>query len=149
MLKNNVIKALLLGSAAAISNACTANSGGCETAVFSCNAMAPQPLSLTVCKANDVFFLQQFVFDSTELEAEVPLAAVSKASYHRFKVDEHSLSFSYNGSKVILSEYFSAEFEPVVNTLSVTLQQGEEKHYLECDDSSRSQLKTIENGSYN
>jgi len=148
MLSHKGIKAVLLGTVLLTSTACSANTG-CDVEVFRCKSDTPKPITLTLCKLNNTFSLQQFMFDGTALDTGKPLTAVTKDSYHRFKVDEHSLTFVHNGQQIVLSEYFSAEFEPYVKTLSVTLQQGDTKHYVECDESAQSQLKTIKNGSYN
>ena len=147
MLKSKLCRAALLTAVATVSSACSA-AGSCQSEVFRCQASAPQALTLQLCQAETGFSLQQFSFAGHQQDKALALQNVIKDSYHRFKVDEHSLSFAYNGDTITLSDYYSAEFEPHEKTLSVTITHNGEKQFLTCDEGALSLLKSIENGSY-
>ena len=147
MLRNKLCRAALLSAVATVSTACSAATV-CPTEVFRCQATAPQPLTLQLCQSDKGFSLQQFSFATHQLATAQALSDVTKKSYHRFNVDEHSLSFQYNGDTIMLSDYYSAEFEPHEKTLSVTLNHNGEKQFIACDEGAVSLLKTFEDGSY-
>lgn len=147
MLRNKLYRAALLSAVATLSTACSADNA-CQTEIFRCQANAPQALTLKLCQSDTGFSLQQFSFATQQQATALALSNVTKESYHRFKVDEHSLSFQYNGDTIVLSDYYSAEFEPHEKTLSVTLNHNGEKQFIACDEGAVSLLKTLEDGSY-
>ena len=144
MQQNKLAGLGLLSCSASLLLACSATAA-CDNELFRCQAQTPQALMLQVCQSGSQFSLQQFNLGGNTLQAASVLSSVTKEGYHRFKVDEHSLSFSYNGANLVLSDYFSAEFEPHEKILSVTLEQGGQKQYFECGDGSLSRLSSIKN----
>lgn len=147
MLRTKLCRGALLSALATLSSACSAGTV-CQTEMFRCQASAPQHLTLQLCQSDAGFSLQQFSLAKHKQEAALALSNLTKESYHRFKVDEHSLSFQYNGDTITLSDYYSAEFEPHEKTLSVTLIRNGEKQFIACDEGATSLLKTLEDGSY-
>ena len=63
--------------------------------------------------------------------------------YHRALVDEKSLEFSIGERVILVSEYFSEEFDEVEKILSVTLIEPEQTQYFECEEGSRSNLALL------
>jgi hypothetical protein len=63
--------------------------------------------------------------------------------YHRALVDEKSLEFSIGERVILVSEYFSEEFNEVEKILSVTLREPEQTQYYECEEGSMSNLALL------
>ncbi|TOM16383.1 hypothetical protein CGH82_21115, partial [Vibrio parahaemolyticus] len=63
--------------------------------------------------------------------------------YHRALVDEKSLEFSIGERVILVSEYFSEEFNEVQRTLSVTFRQSGQTEYFECEEGSISNLALL------
>ncbi|MFH4560886.1 hypothetical protein [Vibrio diabolicus] len=63
--------------------------------------------------------------------------------YHRSLVDEKSLEFSIGERVILVSEYFSEEFNEAEKILSVTLREPEQTQYFECEEGSMSNLALL------
>lgn len=63
--------------------------------------------------------------------------------YHRALVDEKSLEFSIGERVILVSEYFSEEFNEAEKILSVTLREPEQTQYFECEEGSMSNLALL------
>lgn len=58
-------------------------------------------------------------------------------------MDEKSLEFSIGERVILVSEYFSEEFNGVQRTLSVTFRQSGQTEYFECEEGSISNLALL------
>ncbi|WP_024612960.1 MULTISPECIES: hypothetical protein [unclassified Pseudoalteromonas] len=112
--------------------------------IFKCQADAPKPIEIVVSKMNGTFKLETFNVEGTNLTNSIRLNDVTKSSYHRFLVTEHSMTFTQANGGVVVSDYYSEEFDMVTEERSVTIQKNGKKDYWTCDDSSFSKLSAID-----
>lgn len=112
--------------------------------VFDCRADNPTPIYVVASKVDDTYALTQFKHPRLKLDIRLAADSVNKSSYHRALVSEHSMHFSYDENKVVISDYHSEELGTLTQEYSVTFTQGDNKQYWLCNDKSESTLPAIE-----
>ena len=111
--------------------------------VFDCRADNPTPIYVVASKVDDTYALTQFKHPRLKLDIRLAADSVNKSSYHRALVSEHSMHFSYDENKVVISDYHSEELGTLTQEYSVTFTQGNKQYWL-CNDKSKSTLPAIE-----
>ena len=117
---------------------------GASQVIFKCNADVPIPIELVINKVGSKFHLAEFTINVAPVIDSADFKAVEKSSYHRSLVTEHSLTFNGGESEVIVSDYYSEEFDTVTKENTVTLQKNDIKKYWACDSTAISKLASIE-----
>ncbi|MDO6463130.1 hypothetical protein [Pseudoalteromonas carrageenovora] len=117
---------------------------GASQVIFKCNADVPTPIELVINKVGNKFYLAEFTINVAPVIDSADFKAVEKSSYHRSLVTEHSLAFSEGKSEVIVSDYYSEEFDTVTKKKTVTLQKNDIKKYWACDSTAISKLASID-----
>lgn len=117
---------------------------GASQVIFKCNADVPTPIELVINKVGSKFHLAEFTINVAPVIDSADFKAVEKSSYHRSLVTEHSLTFNGGESEVIVSDYYSEEFDTVKKENTVTLQKNDIKKYWVCDSTAISKLASIE-----
>jgi hypothetical protein len=123
---------------------CSASQRDVAEIIFKCHADQPKSIDVVISKMDNTFKLEQFNIESSKLANAALISDVSKSSYHRSLVTEHSMTFTYDDSEVIVSDYYSEELNMITKETSVTIQKIGTKEYWLCDDSSFSLLGSIE-----
>lgn len=142
MIKNNRFQALFILPLFFVAS-CNATQSEAEI-IFKCQADAPKPVEIVVSEVNGTFKLEAFNVDGSNLINSISLSDISKSSYHRSLVTEHSMTFTQANGDVVVSDYYSEEFDTVTEEKSVTIQKNGKKEYWTCDDSSFSKLSAID-----
>ncbi|MEH6394352.1 hypothetical protein [Pseudoalteromonas sp.] len=142
MIKSNVAKFILAIPLCFIASCNAAQSS--SQVIFKCNTDEPTPIELVVSKVGNKLHLDKFTINATTAIDLMDLKTVKKSSYHRSLVTEHSLTFSDDGIEVIVSDYYSEEFDAVTKEKTVTLQKKDTKKYWVCDSTAMSKLASIE-----
>ncbi|WP_351074415.1 hypothetical protein [Shewanella sp. CAL98-MNA-CIBAN-0140] len=112
--------------------------------IFKCHADQPKSIDVVISKMDNTFKLEQFNIENSKLANAALISDVSKSSYHRSLVTEHSMTFTRGNSEVIVSDYYSEELDMITKETSVTVQKIDKKEYWLCDDSGFSKLGSIE-----
>lgn len=112
--------------------------------IFDCRADNPTPIYVVASKVDDTYALTQFEHPQLQLDIGSTADSVNKSSYHRALVSEHSMHFSYDENKIVISDYHSEELGTLTQEYSVTFTQGDNKQYWLCNDKIKSTLPAIE-----
>ncbi|UJF20502.1 hypothetical protein [Shewanella sp. OMA3-2] len=112
--------------------------------IFKCHADQPKSIDVVISKMDNSFKLAQFNIENSKFANAALISDVSKSSYHRSLVTEHSMTFTHGDSEVIVSDYYSEELNMITKETSVTIQKNGKKEYWLCDESGFSQLGSIE-----
>ena len=112
--------------------------------IFKCHADNPAPIYVVASKMGNTYALTQFQHPQLQLDIGSAADSVNKSSYHRALVSEHSMHFSYDENKVVISDYHSEELGTLTQEYSVTFTQGDNKQYWLCNDKSESTLPAID-----
>ena len=112
--------------------------------IFKCQADLPKPIEVIVSEMNGTFKLERFNVEGASLIDSISLNNVNKSSYNRSLVTEHSMTFEQANGEVVVSDYYSEEFDTINEERSVTIQKNGKKDYWTCDDSSFSKLSAID-----
>ncbi|MEH6736869.1 MAG: hypothetical protein V7690_19825 [Shewanella sp.] len=123
---------------------CSASQRDVAEIIFKCHADQPKSIDVVISKMDNSFKLEQFNIESSKLANAALISDVSKSSYHRSLVTEHSMTFTYGDSEVLVSDYYSEELNMITKETSVTIQKIGTKEYWLCDDSGFSKLGSIE-----
>ncbi|AZN34768.1 hypothetical protein [Pseudoalteromonas sp. Xi13] len=142
MIKSNVAKFILAIPLFFIVSCNAAQSS--SQIIFKCNTDEPTPIELVVSKVGNKLHLDKFIINAATVIDSADFKALEKSSYHRSLVTEHSLTFNGGESEVIVSDYYSEEFDTVTKENTVTLQKNEIKKYWVCDSTAISKLASIE-----
>ncbi|WP_404343680.1 hypothetical protein [Pseudoalteromonas mariniglutinosa] len=142
MIKSNVAKFILAIPLFFITSCNAAQSS--SQVIFKCNTDEPTPIELVVSKVGNKLHLDKFTINAATVIDSADFKALEKSSYHRSLVTEHSLTFNRSGSEVIVSDYYSEEFDTVTKEKTVTLQKNGTKKYWVCDSTAISKLTSIE-----
>ena len=117
---------------------------GTSQVIFKCNADVPTPIELVINKVGNKFHLDKFIINAATVIDLADFKAVEKSNYHSCLVTEYSLAFSEGKSEVIVSDYYSEEFDTVTKEKTVTLQKNDIKKYWTCDSTAISKLASID-----
>jgi hypothetical protein len=123
---------------------CSASQSDEVEIIFKCHADQPKSIDVVISKMDNTFKLEQFNIENSKLANAALISDVSKSSYHRSLVTEHSMTFTRGNSEVIVSDYYSEELDMITKETSVTVQKIDKKEYWLCDDSGFSKLGSIE-----
>ncbi|EGQ8002633.1 hypothetical protein ACSTK1_00715 [Vibrio parahaemolyticus] len=136
MLSNVSLLGLLVSSSACASHQT-------DTPLFKCEASYPSSLEVLIVNINNHLQLSEFNLRDNSIEESITLKDFKLDHYHRALVDEKSLEFSIGERVILVSEYFSEEFNGVQRTLSVTFRQSGQTEYFECEEGSISNLALL------
>ncbi|EGQ8448065.1 hypothetical protein N7I24_002707 [Vibrio alginolyticus] len=136
MLRNISLLGLIFSSSACASS-------HTNTALFKCDASHPNRLEISIENINSQVLLSELSLGGSSIERSLVIKDFKLDQYHRALVDEKSLEFSIGERVILVSEYFSEEFDEVEKILSVTLIEPEQTQYFECEEGSRSNLALL------
>ena len=136
MLRNISLLGLIFSSSACASS-------HTNTALFKCDVSHPNRLEISIENINSQVLLSELNLGGSSIERTLVIKDFKLDQYHRALVDEKSLEFSIGERVILVSEYFSEEFDEVEKILSVTLIDPEQTQYFECEEGSRSNLALL------
>ncbi|EJE4552977.1 hypothetical protein [Vibrio parahaemolyticus] len=136
MLRNISLLGLIFSSSACASS-------HTNTALFKCDASHPNRLEISIENINSQVLLSELNLGGSSIERTLVIKDFKLDHYHRALVDEKSLEFSIGERVILVSEYFSEEFNEVQRTLSVTFRQSGKTEYFECEEGSISNLALL------
>ncbi|EGR2711377.1 hypothetical protein DUG80_05550 [Vibrio parahaemolyticus] len=136
MLRNISLLGLIFSSSACASS-------HTNTALFKCDASHPNRLEISIENINSQVLLSELNLGGSSIERTLVIKDFKLDQYHRALVDEKSLEFSIGERVILVSEYFSEEFNEVQRTLSVTFRQSGKTEYFECEEGSISNLALL------
>ncbi|ELJ8871655.1 TPA: hypothetical protein NJ590_005043 [Vibrio parahaemolyticus] len=136
MLRNISLLGLIFSSSACASS-------HTNTALFKCDASHPNRLEISIENINSQVLLSELNLGGSSIERTLVIKDFKLDQYHRALVDEKSLEFSIGERVILVSEYFSEEFNGVQRTLSVTFRQSGQTEYFECEEGSISNLALL------
>lgn len=114
-----------------------------NTALFKCDASHPNRLEISIENINSQVLLSELSLGGSSIERSLVIKDFKLDQYHRALVDEKSLEFSIGERVILVSEYFSEEFDEVEKILNVTLREPEQTQYFECEEGSMSNLALL------
>ena len=136
MLRNISLLGLIFSSSACASS-------HTNTALFKCDVSHPNRLEISIENINSQVLLSELNLGGSSIERTLVIKDFKLDQYHRALVDEKSLEFSIGERVILVSEYFSEEFDEVEKILSVTLREPEQIQYFECEEGSMSNLALL------
>ncbi|CAK6713575.1 conserved exported hypothetical protein [Vibrio harveyi] len=136
MLRNISLLGLIFSSSACASS-------HTNTALFKCDASHPNRLEISIENINSQVLLSELSLGGSSIERSLVIKDFKLDQYHRALVDEKSLEFSIGERVILVSEYFSEEFDEVEKILSVTLREPEQTQHFECEEGSMSNLALL------
>lgn len=136
MLRNISLLGLIFSSSACASS-------HTNTALFKCDASHPNRLEISIENINSQVLLSELSLGGSSIERSLVIKDFKLDQYHRALVDEKSLEFSIGERDILISEYFSEEFNEVEKVLSITLRQSGQTQYFECEEGSTSNLTSL------
>ncbi|HHP0458720.1 TPA: hypothetical protein ACRZZJ_001396 [Vibrio harveyi] len=136
MLRNISLLGLIFSSSACASS-------HTNTALFKCDASHPNRLEISIENINSQVLLSELSLGGSSIERSLVIKDFKLDQYHRALVDEKSLEFSIGERVILVSEYFSEEFDEVEKILSVTLREPEQTQHFECEKGSMSNLALL------
>ncbi|EMD1175880.1 hypothetical protein VP758_002404 [Vibrio harveyi] len=111
--------------------------------VFECSVNQTMNFSIFIEQGKgELIFNKSIAYKSPVLQ-QIKHRDYRVEHYHRALVDEKSLEFSIGERVILVSEYFSEEFDEVEKILSVTLREPEQTQHFECEEGSMSNLALL------
>ncbi|HHG3100496.1 TPA: hypothetical protein ACPVXC_005036 [Vibrio parahaemolyticus] len=107
--------------------------------VVECTVSQTTKLSISIDQDKEGLHFKEFIANRSQLSQWIRPQDYHVRHY-RALVDEKSLEFSIGERVILVSEYFSEEFNGVQRTLSVTFRQSGQTEYFECEEGSISNL---------
>ncbi|WP_047478919.1 hypothetical protein [Vibrio campbellii] len=111
--------------------------------VFECSVNETMNFSISIEQAKGGLILYTSIANKSPHLQRIKPLDYRVEHYHRALVDEKSLEFSIGERVILVSDYFSEEFNEVEKTLSVTLKQTGQTQYYECEEGSMSNLALL------
>lgn len=111
--------------------------------VFECSVNQTMNFSISIEQAKGGLIFNESIDNRSRLSQWIRPQGYHVEHYHRALVDEKSLEFSIGERVILVSEYFSEEFNEVEKILSVTLREPEQTQYFECEEGSMSNLALL------
>ncbi len=111
--------------------------------VFECSVNQTMNFSISIEQAKGGLILYKSIANQSPVFQRIKPQDYRVEHYHRALVDEKSLEFSIGERFILVSEYFSEEFNEVEKILSVTLREPEQTQYFECEEGSMSNLALL------
>ncbi|EOX4941860.1 hypothetical protein [Vibrio alginolyticus] len=111
--------------------------------VFECSVNQTMNFSISIEQGKGGLIFNKSIVNQTPVLLWIKPQDYRVKHYHRALVDEKSLEFSIGERVILVSEYFSEEFDEVEKILSVTLREPEQTQYFECEEGSMSNLALL------
>ncbi|MDW1628450.1 hypothetical protein R7O13_10400 [Vibrio sp. Y176] len=111
--------------------------------VFECSVNQTMNFSISIEQGKGGLIFNKSIVNQTPVLLWIKPQDYRVKHYHRALVDEKSLEFSIGERVILVSEYFSEEFDEVEKILSVTLIDPEQTQYFECEEGSMSNLALL------
>ncbi|AUW02355.1 hypothetical protein [Vibrio campbellii] len=111
--------------------------------VFECSVNQTMNFSISIEQGKGEIIFNESIDNRSRLSQWIRPQDYHVEHYHRALVDEKSLEFSIGERVILVSEYFSEEFNEVEKILSVTLREPEQTQYYECEEGSMSNLALL------
>ncbi|QLK44159.1 hypothetical protein DR996_01935 [Vibrio owensii] len=111
--------------------------------VFECSINQTMNFSISIEQGKGGLIFNESIDNRSRLSQWIRPQDYHVEHYHRALVDEKSLEFSIGERVILVSEYFSEEFDEVEKILSVTLRELEQTQYFECEEGSMSNLALL------
>ena len=111
--------------------------------VFECSVNQTMNFSISIEQGKGELLFNKSIVNQSPVFQRIKPKDYRVEHYHRALVDEKSLEFSIGERVILVSEYFSEEFNEVEKILSVTLKQSGQTQYYECEEGSMSNLALL------
>ena len=111
--------------------------------VFACSVNETMNFSISIEQGKGELLFNKSIVNQSPVFQRIKPQDYRVEHYHRALVDEKSLEFSIGERVILVSDYFSEEFNEVEKTLSVTLKQTGQTQYYECEEGSMSNLALL------
>lgn len=111
--------------------------------VFECSVNQTMNFSIFIEQGKGELIFNKSIANKSPVLQRVKHRDYRVEHYHRALVDEKSLEFSIGERVILVSEYFSEEFDEVEKILSVTLREPEQTQHFECEEGSMSNLALL------
>ncbi|UQA51666.1 hypothetical protein [Vibrio sp. ED002] len=111
--------------------------------VFECAVSQTMNFSISIEQGKGELIFNKSIANQSPVLQRIKPQDYRVEHYHRALVDEKSLEFSIGEHVILVSEYFSEEFDEVEKILSVTLREPEQTQYFECEEGSMSHLALL------
>ncbi|WP_050922487.1 hypothetical protein [Vibrio harveyi] len=111
--------------------------------VFECSVNQTMNFSIFIEQGKGELIFNKSIANKSPVLQRVKHRDYRVEHYHRALVDEKSLEFSIGERDILISEYFSEEFNEVEKVLSITLRQSGQTQYFECEEGSTSNLTSL------
>lgn len=111
--------------------------------VFECSVNQAMNFSISIEQGKGELIVNKSIVNQSPVLPRIKPKDYHVKHYHRALVDEKSLEFSIGERVILVSEYFSEEFDEVEKILSVTLRGPEQTQYFECEEGSMSNLALL------
>ncbi|GEM_PF-4262739 len=111
--------------------------------VFECSVNQTMNFSIFIEQGKGGIIFNESIENQSSVLQRIKPQDYRVEHYHRALVDEKSLEFSIGERVILVSEYFSEEFNEAEKILSVTLREPEQTQYFECEEGSMSNLALL------
>ncbi|MGY5821918.1 hypothetical protein [Vibrio chemaguriensis] len=111
--------------------------------VFECSVNQTMNFSIFIEQGKGGIIFDESIENQSSVLQRIKPQDYRVEHYHRALVDEKSLEFSIGERVILVSEYFSEEFNEAEKILSVTLREPEQTQYFECEEGSMSNLALL------
>ena len=111
--------------------------------VFECSINQAMNFSISIEQGKGELLFNKSIVNQSPVFQRIKPQDYRVEHYHRALVDEKSLEFSIGERVILVSEYFSEEFDEVEKILSVTLREPEQTQHFECEEGSMSNLALL------
>ncbi|MFH4614258.1 hypothetical protein WMQ45_06130 [Vibrio diabolicus] len=111
--------------------------------VFECSVNQTMNFSIFIEQGKGGIIFNESIENQSSVLQRIKPQDYRVEHYHRALVDEKSLEFSIGECVILVSEYFSEEFNEAEKILSVTLREPEQTQYFECEEGSMSNLALL------
>ncbi|MCG9229087.1 hypothetical protein L3X65_07860 [Vibrio diabolicus] len=111
--------------------------------VFECSVNQTMNFSIFIEQGKGGIIFDESIENQSSVLRRIKPQDYRVEHYHRALVDEKSLEFSIGERVILVSEYFSEEFNEAEKILSVTLREPEQTQYFECEEGSMSNLALL------
>lgn len=111
--------------------------------VFECSVNQTMNFSISIEQGKGGIIFNESIENQSPVLQRIKPQDYRVEHYHRALVDEKSLEFSIGERVILVSEYFSEEFNEAEKILSVTLREPEQTQYFECEEGNMSNLALL------
>ena len=111
--------------------------------VFECSVNQTTNFSISIEQGKGGLIFNKSTVNQSPVLLRIKSQDYRIKHYHRALVDEKSLEFSIGERVILVSEYFSVEFDEAEKILCVTLREPEQTQYFECEEGSMNHLALL------